>query len=93
MEMTLVSEVLLKLIEDIKAQCHVILNACGRMRRARASKLYCNISFVKYSIMVTIVATELPLNLGQSPRYHTRLGYLSRYCTACTVHISAAPTH
>ena len=56
MEMTLVSEVLLKLIEDIKVQCHVILNACGRMRRARASKLYCNISFVKYSIMVTIVA-------------------------------------
>ena len=36
--------------EDIKVQCDVILNAWGRMRRARASRLYCNISFVKYSI-------------------------------------------
>ena len=44
-------------VEDIKVQCDVIINAWGRMRRARASWLYCNISFVKYSIIVTIVAT------------------------------------
>ena len=62
---------------DIKVQCDVILNAWGRMRRARASWLYCNISFVKYSIIAvashyTCDTVTFGPTVGQSLQFHVQ---------------------
>ena len=66
--------------EDIKVQCDVILNAWGRMRRARASRLYCNISFVKYSIN-TVASHYSCDTVTFGPRSEPAISYSARIFT------------